>query len=67
LREKFDQIILKVGYETSYNLVELIETHKNLEEEFEGTFEQDELVNIKNLCIFIFAITVPKNVDGCGN
>lgn len=67
LWEKIDQIILKVGYETSYNLVELIETHKNLEEEFEGTFEQDELVNIKNLCIFIFAITVPENVDGCGN
>lgn len=42
------KIILKVGYETSSNLVELIETYKNLEEEFEGTFEQDELVNIKN-------------------
>jgi hypothetical protein len=67
LWEKIDQIILKVGYETSYNLVQLFETYKNLEEEFEGTFEQDELVNIKNLCIFIFAITVPENVDGCGN
>jgi hypothetical protein len=36
----------RVGCKSPYNLVDFIESDLNLEEEFEGAFERDEVVEL---------------------